>query len=73
MLAGGRSAGQVHQELEITESTCLQRKKQFGGMSVDGANRPRDLELENKTPKEMVASERSFFRSWGYGPIDGAI
>jgi hypothetical protein len=63
MLAAGRSVGEVHQEGEITESTCLQRKKQFGGMSWDEANRPRDLEVENKTPKEMVAAVRSFFRS----------
>ena len=55
MLVAGKSAGAVYQKLEITESTWLRWKKQFGGMKSEEARRLRDLEIENQKLKEMLA------------------
>ena len=55
MLAGGKSLPEVYQKLEITESTWQRWQKQFGGMKSEEAKRLRDLELENRRLKEMLA------------------
>lgn len=55
MLAGGKSLSEVYQKLEITESTWQRWRKQFGGMKSEEAKRLRDLELENRRLKEMLA------------------
>ena len=55
MLSGGRSVAEVYQKLEITESTWLRWKKQYGGMQSEEARRLRELELENRRLKELQA------------------
>ena len=55
MLAAGKTAAEVYQKLEITESTWLRWRKQYGGMKSDEAKRLRDLEIENRKLKEMLA------------------
>ena len=55
MLAAGKQLAEVYQKLEITESTWQRWQKQFGGMKSEEAKRLRDLELENRRLKEMLA------------------
>lgn len=55
MLAAGKELAEVYQKLEITESTWQRWQKQFGGMKSEEAKRLRDLELENRRLKELLA------------------
>ena len=55
MLAGGKQHAEVYQKLEITESTWQRWQKQFGGMKSEEAKRLRELELENRRLKELLA------------------
>lgn len=55
MLATGKHLAEVYQKLEITESTWQRWQKQFGGMKSEEAKRLRDLELENRRLKELLA------------------
>ena len=55
LLAAGKQLAEVYQKLEITESTWQRWQKQFGGMKSEEAKRLRDLELENRRLKEMLA------------------
>ena len=55
MLTAGKSLAEVYQKLEVTESTWQRWKKQFGGMKSDEAKRLRDLEVENRRLKELLA------------------
>jgi transposase len=55
MLAAGKSLAEVQQKLEVSEATWMRWKKQYGGMKSDEAKRLRELELENRRLKEMLA------------------
>ena len=55
MLAAGKQLAEVYQKCEITESTWQRWQKQFGGMKSEEARRLRDLELENRRLKELLA------------------
>ena len=55
MLSAGKSLGEVLQKLEVKESTWLRWKKQYGGMKSDEAKRLKELELENRRLKELLA------------------
>ena len=55
MLAAGKTTGEVYQKLEISEATWTRWKQQYGGMKSDEAKRLRDLEIENRKLKEMLA------------------
>jgi transposase-like protein len=55
MLAAGRTLGEVLQKLEVSESTWDRWKKQFGGMKSEEAKRLKELELENRRLKELLA------------------
>ncbi|NNE34586.1 MAG: transposase [Rhodothermales bacterium] len=55
MLAAGKSPAEVFLKLEISEATWTRWKKQFGGMKSDEAKRLRELEVENRNLKEMLA------------------
>ena len=55
MFAAGKQLAEVYQKLEITESTWQRWRKQFGGMKSEEAKRLRDLELENRRLKELLA------------------
>lgn len=55
MIAAGKTEAEVLQKLEISEATWQRWKKQFGGMKSDEAKRLRELEVENRQLKEMLA------------------
>ena len=55
MLSDGKSEAEVLQRLEITESTWQRWNRQYGGMKSDEAKRLRELEIENRRLKEMLA------------------
>ncbi len=55
MLVAGKSAAEVFQKLEISESTWQRWQRQYGGMKSDEARRLRDLETENQKLKELLA------------------
>ena len=55
LLAAGKSSGEDFQKLEISEATRLRWKKQFGVMKSDEAKRLRELEVQNRQLKELLA------------------
>lgn len=55
MLAAGKSLAEVLQKLEVKESDWMRWKKQYGDMRSDEAKRLRELELENRRLKELLA------------------
>lgn len=55
MLAASKPLGEVLQKLEASEATWLRWKKQYGGMKSDEAKRLRELEVENRRLKELLA------------------
>jgi len=55
MLAAGKPLAEVLQKLEVTESTWEHWIKQYGGMKSDEAKRLKELEIENRRLKEMLA------------------
>jgi len=55
MLNAGKELAAVLQALEVSESTYLRWKNQYGGMKSEEAKRLKQLEDENKRLKEIVA------------------
>ena len=55
MLVAGKTAAEVYQKLEVSEATWMRWKQQYGGMKSEEAKRLRDLELENRRLKELLA------------------
>jgi putative transposase len=55
MLNAGKDQAAVLQALEVSESTYLRWRNQFGGMKATEAKRLKELEDENKKLKEIVA------------------
>jgi transposase-like protein len=55
ILAAGNSLSEVYQRLGITESTWMRWRQQYGGMKSEEAKRLRDLEIENRRLKELLA------------------
>jgi len=55
MLALGKSIGQVVQALEISEPTFHRWRNQYGGMKSEEAKRLKELEVENRRLKKLVA------------------
>lgn len=54
-VAGGKTVGQVCQRLTISEQTFYRWRHQYGGVTVEGAKRLKELESENARLKELVA------------------
>jgi len=57
MLNAGKDEAAVLQALEVSESTYLRWRKQYGGMKSEEAKRLKQLEEENKKLKEIVAEK----------------
>ncbi len=57
MLNAGKDLAAVLQTLEVSESTYLRWKNQYGGMKSEEAKRLKQLEDENKRLKEIVAEK----------------
>jgi putative transposase len=55
MLNGGKDLGSVLQALEISESSYLRWRNQYGGMKSAEAVRLKKLEDENRRLKQLVA------------------
>lgn len=55
MLNAGKDLSTILQALEVSESTYLRWKNQYGGMKSEEAKRLKQLEDENKRLKEIVA------------------
>ena len=55
MLNAGKDFSTILQALEVSESTYLRWKNQYGGMKSEEAKRLKRLEDENKRLKEIVA------------------
>ena len=58
MLGAGKDLAAVLQALEVSESTYLRWKNQYGGMKSAEAKRLKQLEDENKRLKEIVADQQ---------------
>ena len=57
MLNAGKDLAAVLQALEVSESTYLRWRNQYGGMKAEEAKRLKLLEEENKRLKELVADQ----------------
>ena len=55
MIAAGKTIGQVAQALEISEQTFHRWRNQYGGMKAEEAKRLKELEVENKRLKKLLA------------------
>ncbi len=55
MLAADKSIGQICQAMEISEGTYHRWRNQYGGMKATDAKRLKELELENKRLKKLLA------------------
>ena len=55
MLCSQKTIGQVCQALEVSEQTYHRWRNQYGGMKSDEAKRLKELEVENKRLKQLVA------------------
>jgi putative transposase len=56
-LAKGETGGQVFRMLGITSNTYYQWHREYGGLEVDQAKRPKDLKLENARLKKVVVDQ----------------
>lgn len=57
MLAAGKTIGQIVQALRVSEQSFHRRRNQYGGMKVDEARRLKELEIENRRLKKLVAEQ----------------
>ena len=55
MLAAGKTQAEIYQKLEVSDVTWARWQKKYGGMQSDEAKRLRELEVENRRLKEMLA------------------
>ena len=57
LLAGGTELDEVCRHLQVAESTWHRWVAQYGGMKASDAKRLKDLEVENKRLKKLVANQ----------------
>lgn len=57
MLNAGKDLAAVLQALEVSESTYLRWRSQYGGMKGEEAKRLKTLEVENRRLKQIVADQ----------------
>ncbi|GAC1413624.1 MAG: hypothetical protein NVSMB57_09150 [Actinomycetota bacterium] len=57
MLGKGKDLADVMRHLAISENTWHRWKKAYGGMQAGGAKRLRELDVENKRLKKIVADQ----------------
>ena len=57
MLGVGKDLAAVLQTLEVSEATYHRWRNQYGGMKSEEAKRLKQLEVENKQLKEIVAEK----------------
>jgi putative transposase len=54
-LARGKKAPEAAKKIGVTEQTYYRWKKEYGGLRIDQAKRPKDLEKENARLKRLLA------------------
>ena len=57
MLNAGKDEAVVLQSLEVSQATYDRWRKQYGGMKAEEAKRLKELEIENRHLKELVAEK----------------
>lgn len=57
MLNAGKDQAAVLQALEVSESTLERWRTQYGGMKAEEAKRLKELEIENRRLKHIVAEQ----------------
>ena len=57
ILNTGKELAAVLQSLEVSESTYLRWRNQYGGMKAEEAKRLKELEDENRRLKQLVAEK----------------
>jgi len=57
MLNAGRDEAAVLQALEVSQTTYERWRRQYGGMKAEEAKRLKELELENRRLKQLVAEK----------------
>ena len=57
MLNAGKEPAAVLQALEISQSTLERWRAQYGGMKAEEAKRLKELEIENRRLKQLVAEK----------------
>ena len=57
MLNAGKDLAAVLQALEVSESTFERWRTQYGGMKAEEAKRLKELEIENRRLKHIVAEQ----------------
>jgi len=55
MIGAGKTIGQVCQALEVSEQTFHRWRNQYGGMKAEEAKRLKELDVENKRLKKLLA------------------
>lgn len=55
LLAGGMTVEEVCRQFQIAESTWARWLNQYGGMKANDAKRLKELEVENKRLKQLLA------------------
>lgn len=55
MIGAGKSIAQVCQALEVSEQTFHRWRNQYGGMKAEEAKRLKELDVENKRLKRLLA------------------
>jgi hypothetical protein len=56
-LTGGKTTGEFHCELGISEQSDFRWRREYGGMQVSQAKKLKDLERENARLKKLVAEQ----------------
>ena len=57
MLSEGKDIAAVCQALAVSEATFHRWRNQYGGMKADEAKRLKELEIENRRLKKLVADQ----------------
>jgi len=57
MLAEGADLGAVARHLEVSETTYHRWRNQYGGLKANDAKRLKELEVENRRLKKIVAEK----------------
>ena len=55
LIGQGRTVAEACRELGVTEVTYFRWRKEYGGLKLDQARRPKELEKENARLKRAVA------------------
>jgi len=56
LCAEGMSMEEVMRQLGVSDATYFEWRKEYGGLRVDEAKRPKEMEQENTRLRKVVAS-----------------